>query len=124
MFIGLTVRVRAAGYTVTGVDAAAVHARQIILAIVVRRALALAGRDSRATNAIRIADHTLRTLAHVIALRVDAVRAVAAGIVRALVHVDATVLRIALEAGLAHASRRIVRRALRVDAARETVARI
>lgn len=124
MLVGLAVRVRAAGYVVAGVHAAAVHARQVILALVVRRALALAGRDPGATGTVRIADHAFRALAHMVTLGVDAVSAVAAGIVRAFVHVDAAVLRVALEAGLAHAARRIARRAPRVNAARETVARI
>lgn len=124
MLVGFAVRVRTARDVVARVDATSLNARQIILAVVVRRAFALAGRDSRATGAVGIADHALRTLAHVIAFRVDAVRAVTARIVRAFVHVDATVLRIAFETGLAHASRRIARRAFRVNAARETIARI
>jgi len=60
----------------------------------------------------------------VIALRVDAVRTVAAGIIRAFVHINATVLRVTLEASLAHAPRRIARGAPRVNAAWETVAGI
>lgn len=124
MLVRLAVRVRAAGYVVAGIDATAVNARQVILAVVVRRALALAGRDPRAADTVRVADHTLGAFAHVVTLRVDAVGAVAAGVVRALVHVDAAVLRVALEAGLAHAARRVARRASRIDAAREAIAGI
>lgn len=124
VLVGLAIRVRTAGYIVARINAAALDARQIILAIVVDGTLALAGRNSRTAGAVRIADHTSGTLAHVISLGVNAIRAVAARIVRALVHVDAAVLRIALEASLAHASRRIARRAFRVNAAWETVARI
>lgn len=121
MLVRLAVRVRAAGYVLAGIYAAALHARQVILAIVVRRALALAGRNSRAANTVRIADHTSRAFACVSALRIDAIRAVTAGIVRAFVHVDAAVLRVTLEAGLAHAPRWIARGALRVDAAWEAI---
>lgn len=124
MLIGLAVRVGTAGHVVAGIDATSVNARQVIFAIVVRRALALAGRDSCAAGAVRIANHALGALAHVISLRVDAVRAVTAGVIRTFVHVDAAVLRVALETGLAHASRWIARRASRVDTARETVAGI
>lgn len=124
MLVGFAIRVRTAGYIFARIDATSVNAGQVILAVVVGRALALAGRDSHAAGAVRIADRALRALAYVISFRVDAVGAVAARVVRAFVHVDATVLRVTLEAGLAHASRRIARRAPRVYAAWETVAGI
>lgn len=124
MLIGLAIRVWTARYIVARINAASLDACQIIFAIVVRGTLAFAGRNSRTASTVRITNHTFRTLAHVISLRVDAIRAMTARIIRALVYVDATVLRIALEASLAHASRRIARRAFRINAAWETIARI
>lgn len=123
MFVRLAVSVRPAGYVVARVHASAVHACEQIVAVVVRAALVL-GHGSGAPAPVRVAHRAPRTFADVVAFRVDAISAVAAGVVRALVHVHATVLGIPLVAGLAHASRWIARRALGVYAAWKPVARI
>lgn len=124
MLIRLAVGIRTARYVIAWIDTASLNARQVILAVVVRRALAFTGRDSRAASTVWISDHSFRTLAHVAALRVDAVCTMTARIIRAFVHVNATVLRIPLKASLAHASRRIARCAPRVNTAWEAIAGI
>lgn len=123
VFVRLAVSVRPAGYVVARVHASAVHACEQIVAVVVRAALVL-GHGSGAPAPVRVAHRAPRAFADVVAFRVDAVGAVPAGVVRALVHVHATVLGIPLVAGLAHASRWIARRALGVYAAWKPVARI
>lgn len=124
MFIRLAIRVWPARYIVARINTTSLDACQIIFAIVVRRTLAFAGRNSRAANTVRITDHTFGTLAHVISLRVDAIRPMTARIIRALVHVDAAMLRITFETSLAHASWRIARSAFRINTTWKTVARI
>lgn len=124
MLVGLTVRVRPARYIVARVCASSADAGKDVVAVVVRRALALRHRDACAPSAIWISDCSLRTLADMIALRVDAVGSVPARVVRALVDIHATVLGVSFVASLAHAPRRIAGSALRVDATWETVARI
>lgn len=124
VFIRLAIRVWTARYIVAGINTASLDARQIIFAIVVGGTFTFAGRNSRTANTVRITDHTFGTLAHVISLCVDAIRTVSARIIRAFVHIDATVLRVTFEASLAHASRRIARRTFCIYAARESIARI
>lgn len=123
MFVRLAVSVRPARYVVARVHASAVHAGEQVVAVVVRGALVL-GHGSGTTAPVRIAHRPPRTFADVVAFRVDAVGAVPARIVRALVHVHATVLGIPLVTGLAHAPRGIARRALGVYTAWKPVARI
>lgn len=73
-----------------------------------------------AATFIRIAGHAIGTHAFIAAALVDTLSAIGARIAvrRALIIVEASLQRIALEANLAHALRRIGRRALGVDAAR------
>jgi hypothetical protein len=122
VFVRFAVGVGTAGHVVAWIDAAALHAGQVILALVVRRALLLGHGGTRAANAVRVAGHAPGTFADVAALGVEAVGPAAARVVAALVHVDAAVLWVALVAGLAHALGRVGRRALCVYSAGEAVA--
>lgn len=124
MLVRLAVRIWTAGYVVAGIDTASLDTRQVILAIVVGRAFAFTGRHSRATSTVRITEHTSGALAHMTALCIYAIGTVTAGIVRAFVHVDTTVLGVTLKPSLAHAPRWIAWGAPRVDATRETIAGI
>lgn len=122
MLVRLAIRVRSAGYVIARVHATASDAGEDVIAVVVGGALVLSHGNSGATSPVRIADCSLRTLADVVALGVDAVGTVPAGVVRALVHVHAAVLGVSFVASLAHAPWWIAWRALRVDAAREPIA--
>lgn len=124
VFVGFAVRVRTTWYVVTGVHASAANACEDVIAVVIGGALVLRNSDSGATSAVRIADGTSGAFADVIALGVDAVGVVAAGVVRALVHIHATVLGISFVTSLAHAPGRVARCAFCVDATWEPVARI
>lgn len=123
MFVRLAISVRPARYVVARVHASAVHACEQIVAVVVRAALVL-GHGSGAAAPVRVAHRTPRAFADVVALRVDAIGAVPARIIRALVHVHASVLGIPLVTSLAHAPRWIAGRALGVYTAWKPVARI
>lgn len=123
MLVRLAISVWPARYIVARVRAPTVDAGEQIVAIVVRGTLVL-GHGSGTTTSIRIAHCPLRTFANVIAFRVDAIGTVSARIIRALVHIHATVLRIPLVTSLAHAPRWIAWRAFRVYAAWKSVARI
>lgn len=124
MFVRLAVGVRSARYVVARIHTSPADAGEDVVAIVVRGALVLRDRDPGATGSVRVAHGSLRTLADVVALRVDAVGAVSARVVRALVHVHAAVLGVSFVACLAHAPWRIAGCTLRVYTAWEPVARI
>lgn len=124
MLVGLAVGIRPAGYVVARIHASAVHTGEDVIAVVVGGTLVLRYDDAGTAAAIRITHCSLWTLANMVALGVDAVGAVSARIIRALVHVDAAVLRVTFVTSLAHAPWWIARCALRVDTAWESVARI
>jgi len=124
MLIWLAICVWTTRYIVARINAASLDARQIIFAIVVGGTFAFAGRNSRTASTVRITNHAFGTLAYMISLCIDAIRAMTARIIHAFVHVDATVLRVTFKASLAHASWRVARRTFRINAAWETIARI
>lgn len=100
------------------------YASEVIIALVVVRALVSRFDRSGTSRDVGIPSHSTRTLADVATTIVYAVSTVSAWIVSALVHVHATVLRISLVASLTHALRWIARRAFGVYTAGESVAGI
>lgn len=124
VLVGLAVGVRSAGHIVAWIDATALDTGEVVIAVVVGRALLL-GHGSTSADAARavwIARAAARALAHVATLGVEAVGASAARIVHALVNVGTAVLRVAFVARLAHALGRVGRCALCVHSAWEAVA--
>lgn len=124
MFVRLAVGVGSAGHVVTRIDAAALDAGQVVLAVVVGRALLLRLGTPGAAHAVRIAGHAARTFAHMTALGVEAVGTPAAGIAGAFVYIDAAVLWIALVTRQTHTARWVRWCAFGVQATWESVARI
>lgn len=121
MLVRFAIGIWPARYVVARVHAPSVHTSENIITVVVGRALVLCDSDSRTTSTVRITHCSLWTLADVVTLGVDAVCTVSAGIVRAFVHIDASMLRISLVASLAHAPWWIAWGTLRVDTTRETI---
>lgn len=123
MFVGFAVGVRSAWYVVAGIDATALYASQVILALVVPGALLLgSGYSAAATGVVRVADGSTRAIASVTTLGVLTIGTMTARIVGALVDVYATVLWITLVARLAHALWRVAWRAFGVNSTWETFA--
>lgn len=123
MVLRFAVGVRSANQTPARADTGPFDASEGVSAIAVQSAFRLhATSIQNAPALVRIPGHSLGTHALVPSLLVQAVRTVSARSVQAFVDVDASLERIALEAGLAHALGRVARRALGVDSAREPLA--
>lgn len=105
VFVRLAVGIGSTGHIVTRIDTASLDAGQVILAVIVGRALLLSLGPSGATRAVRIAGHATRALTYVTAFGVEAVGTPTAGVVRAFVYIDAAVLWIALVTRQTHTSR-------------------